>query len=179
MSALTSYQVLTAWLENQSGISNTKPDGLGNGASSGAWKETCRRATALVESQPMYSLIRSRLLDWVTINFPTGESFELCQCFEAELHNQLLRVPFYETTSLRMEETARTTVEHRTIDSVASELRMKPNTLRKRMDRLKTALPYGSYTDDKRKWHIHPLDVPEIKAMGEKSYEIEENEKSA
>lgn len=158
---------MEGWLENQNAMSDAKPDGLSNGTSSGAWKETCRRATALVESKPMYDLIKPRLIDWVTINFPKIDSFELCQLFERELCSELLRTPFYATTTAYMIDQARKDIDHKTVDVVANELNVKRQTLRNALDRLKITLPYGSYVDDKHRWHIHPLDVPSIRSMFE------------
>lgn len=169
MSALTSYQTLTAWLENQSVIVNAKPDGLSNGSSSGAWKETCRQASAIVERQPMYDLVKSRLIEWTTLNFPeSDDDFILCRRLHDALYDDLLKSPFYAVTTAGMEETSRMPVHTLSVDVVASDMGINRKTLYSRLTRHKTSFPFGSYTD-KGVWFINPGDLPGIKALFEKS----------
>jgi len=173
---LTSYEVLQFWLESQIGSAkNFRPKGYDKLSSSGATQDTRLRASTLVESFPLYRIVKQDLQSWMTVGI---EDFELVQEYLKGLDDHLIRYPFYATTSRDMEEGARTPVTYREVDDLASELQIKPNTLRKRLDRRKTAFMYGSFVNDKQKWQINPLDVPEIKAMFQENEEIIENQEN-
>ena len=162
---LLTIEVLYAWLESVMGAAKrVYPTGYDKSESSGAHADTCRRAACIVESLPAYNIMRWRLIEYLQ----GGEKLYhadkmLIEDFEYQLGKYLMQNPFYQTTASDLEESAKVPVVHRTVESVAGELGVKPDALRMRLNRLDISLPHGSFRDDKKKWHIHPYDVIYLK----------------
>lgn len=49
-----------------------------------------------------------------------------------------------------------------TVDEAAARLGVSRDSLRVRLDRMKTSLPFGTYKHERR-WYVHPLDAEELR----------------
>jgi len=164
---LTSYDVLQYWLETQ--IGNTHrflPKGYENATPTGASADTRVRAYAIVSGLPLYEVCRRDLIEWCQVGL---RELGLVADFMAELDAHLRDYPFYPTTARDMEESTKVLVKWLTIDEAAARLGVSRDSLRVRLDRMKTSLPFGTYKHERR-WHVHPLDAEELReGVGKKA----------
>ena len=155
----TAYQVLHAWLETQIGSARAvRPRGYEMpGDSRSTWGATKARAARIVESLPLYRLCQRDLVTWCQAGL---KELGLVGEYMASLEEYLSEFPFYASQLEDMvEEKSLNQVVYRDAKSVAKEIGVSEGYLRKVLCTMPTSLPFGSF-NVRRKWHIHPMDIP-------------------
>jgi len=103
---------MQVWLESQIGAAkHLRPQGYempGEGTS--VWSDTRARVLVLVESLPMYELMRSRLVEYFQGGLKDLADVLLVDEFIASLEAELQRASFFPTTLRDVEEEAKTPV---------------------------------------------------------------------
>jgi hypothetical protein len=127
------------------------------GDTNSTWWDTRARAAALIESLPLYRVCERELIEWCQSGLT---ELGMVGDYMASLEEYLSQYPFYVSILGDVAENgSRTPVKYLDVSSVAMEIGMSEGYLRKHLSTMPTSLPFGSF-NERRKWNIHPLDVP-------------------